>query len=272
MSENIEKLQKIGAQKINLDTHIPLEHIKALLQEKFEGFSKIQFLGFIAILEREYDVDLTQLRQKGIMFFEEKEKASTEIYHHDLFVSPAKKRNFTPLYIAVIVLIVFVGAYLTLNQSNTQEGLLLDTQLLEDVAKNKALIEEINASKELNNTQDEHNLTLLIPQEEEVEIIEAPQEKVIVESLKIKPRSRVWMGYIDLTNYKKYQKTFKNELELDPSKEWLLTFGHGYIDIIVDGEVKKFTSRNSVKFHYKDGKIQEISAQEFKRFNRGRSW
>jgi len=277
MSENIEKLQELGAQKISADTHIPLNHIQALLHENFDGFSKIQFLGFIAILEREYDVDLTELRQKGIVYFGEQEKTASEIHHQDLFVSPTKKRNLTPFYILIVVVIVLIGAYLTLNQSNTQDILLNNDIILEDVQKNKDLIEEINASKELNNTQDktqdmEQNATVVAQNIDDVEIIDEPDEKVIVESFKIKPRSRVWLGYIDLTNYKKYQKTFKDELELDPSKEWLLTFGHGYIDIIVNGEVKKFKSRNSVKFHYKDGKVEEITAKEFKRFNRGRSW
>ena len=75
-----------------------------------------------------------------------------------------------------------------------------------------------------------------------------------------------------MTNYKRHQKTFKTALQLDPSKEWLLTFGHGLVDIVINGEVKKFTSRKGLKFHYKDREIEQISAQEFKRFNRGRSW
>jgi len=277
MSENIEKLQEIGAQKIQADTHIPLEHVQALLNENFDRFSKIQFLGFIAILEREYDVDLTEFRQKGIAYFAEEEKKVSEIPHQDLFVSPVKKRNLTPFYILIAAIIVIVGAYLTLTQSNTQDILLSNDSVLEDVQKNKDLIEEINASKELNNTQDktqdlEQNATVVVQNNDDVEIIDEPDEKVIVESFKIKPKSRVWLGYIDLSNYKKYQKTFKDELELDPSKEWLLRFGHGYVDIIINGKVKRFKSKNSLKFHYKDGEIKEISTKEFKRFNRGRSW
>ena len=80
------------------------------------------------------------------------------------------------------------------------------------------------------------------------------------------------MGYVDLDTHKKYQKTFKDEFDLDPTKDWLLAFGHGHINIEIDGVIKKYKIRKNVRFSYIDGKLEEISLEEFKRLNKGSRW
>ncbi|WP_434657458.1 hypothetical protein [Sulfurimonas sp. NW9] len=80
------------------------------------------------------------------------------------------------------------------------------------------------------------------------------------------------MGYIDVATNKKYQKTFTGEFDLDPDKEWLLIFGHGYIDIVTDTEKKKFNSKKTLRLLYKEGAVKELTFEEFKRLNRGSSW
>ncbi|MEO1938872.1 MAG: hypothetical protein ABGW85_09610, partial [Sulfurimonas sp.] len=71
---------------------------------------------------------------------------------------------------------------------------------------------------------------------------------------------------------KKYQEIVKKELSLDPTKEWLLLFGHGYITVAVGDEKYKFSKKDTLRLHYKDGKVSEISQREFKRLNRGHKW
>ena len=88
MSEALERLQKLGAQKIYEDTHIPIKHVQAILHESFEGFSKVQFLGFISILEKEYSLELQELHEKGAEYFVEK-NISTE--GDSLFISQQKR-------------------------------------------------------------------------------------------------------------------------------------------------------------------------------------
>ena len=66
MSSGLEKLRSIGAQKIHEQTHIARQHAQALLHESFDDMSRIHFLGFISILEREYSVDLSDLKAKAV--------------------------------------------------------------------------------------------------------------------------------------------------------------------------------------------------------------
>ena len=274
MDENIDILRTLGIDEIYKDTHIPVGHLKAILESDFSKFSKLQFLGFIAILEREYELDLSEFKDIGISYIEEREKQDgIKEVNTALFVPPAKKVKLPSFYIILVACIILLGGYLFLQGiAKDEEKLHLDEfNASTTVADKIALIQEINSSKkELNTTSSE---SIKITQEEEkIENIVIPQEKKIIASFVIHPKMRVWFGYIDLTDYKRYQKTFKGELHLDPSKEWLLTFGHGYVDIIVDGEIKKFTSKKGLKFHYKDGEVTQITNEEFKRYNRGRAW
>ena len=66
MSEDFEKLKKIGVQRIHEATHISRIHAQAILNCSFEDMTKIQLNGFISILQREYSLDLSDLRDKSL--------------------------------------------------------------------------------------------------------------------------------------------------------------------------------------------------------------
>jgi Na+-transporting methylmalonyl-CoA/oxaloacetate decarboxylase gamma subunit len=279
MRESIDALRSFGEDKIYKDTHIPVRYIRAILEADFSKFTKLQLLGFIAILEREYELDMSKFKEEGLEYIKdiEKQEGKKEI-NEGLFVPPVKKVKLPSSYIVIVACIVFIGGYLLLEGIANEEKTFNAQELndTESFSKQVALIQEINSSKkEEKNTTNTKQMFEPVSEKEKLEAVEevvVPQEKKIATSFIIKPKMKVWFGYIDLSNYKRYQKTFTDAMDLDPSKEWLLTFGHGYVDIIVDGEVKKFTSRKGLKFHYKDGQVTQITSEEFKRLNRGRKW
>jgi len=66
--DGIEKLKKIGLKEISNKTFINKENLEYLLNRNFEKLHKTQALGFIQILEREFDVDLKGLKNDYIYF------------------------------------------------------------------------------------------------------------------------------------------------------------------------------------------------------------
>ncbi|MDQ7066722.1 MAG: hypothetical protein Q9M40_01260 [Sulfurimonas sp.] len=118
-----------------------------------------------------------------------------------------------------------------------------------------------NTTVDLNATQ------AVVSQEVEIEEI-----KKVPESFKIRAKSKVWFGYIDVVTNKKSQKTFKGEIDLDPTKKWLLIFGHGYIDMFIDGKKVEINSRDNTHYLYENGSVKAITADEFKKLNRGSKW
>jgi len=288
MGKELQRLKSLGAQKIHEDTHIALQHVQSVIHESFEGLTKIQFLGFVSILEREYQLDLSTLRTKGMNYFEEENISNPKV-----FVVPEKKTNFTALYIVIVLIIFSVAIYKSLdyNKANSKP---IDNSLIKDaqkkiltIKKEKLIVEvpsDINTTEELNTSVEENSTleanssvkTLQTPKIEEV----TPKKEITVIKplplkilpLIIKPRSKVWIGYINLTDKKKHQAIVKHNLTLDSSKVWLIATGHGNINIVLNGKTKKYSNPKSVRYLYKNGKLKKLTVKEFKKLNNGRLW
>ena len=263
MSESLEKLRQVGAQKIHEQTHIALRFVQAILHESFDDMQKIQLMGFLRILEREYHVDLEDVRQKALEYFKEQE-AQTEqqeepYYKKELLGEDDQRKKLIPLLALVVAVAIGFYLYFVLQQSpqsdtnDTLTPLKIDTNISQTIE-----------------TVKENNDTL----EENLSLKEEPKQKeaVIEKSFRIIPKTKVWVGYIDLSNNRKRQTITKNVLELNASKDYLLTFGHGYIDIEVNGKLFEFKKPKQIKFLYQNGELKEIDAKEFKRYNKGRMW
>lgn len=258
MTDGLQKLKDIGAQKIHEKTHISRQHVQGILYESFEGMNKIQFIGFISILEREYGVELDNLKAKGLEYFSG--ETSYENPNNQVFVVPKKKKSFTMAYILSVVFIFLVVAIYSINSSSSTAKI-QDTQLRELA---KSAQEEIISVD--TNISAENNVSLVVAEEIKPEVIEVPK------SLKILPKVAVWVGYIELDTHKKHQTTVKHNLTIDTSKEWIIVFGHGNIDIEVNGETRSFNTANNLRFVYRDGNLTKISFKEFKRLNKGNVW
>ncbi len=253
MSEELQALRSIGAQKIHEQTHIARHHAQALLHESFDDMTKVQFLGFISILQREYSVDLSELKLKGEEFYGA--KTSSHEQSTKVFVTPKKKKSYTGIYIVLVVLIAIVfivGSFLT-TQTKTKSDP-IDNSAIENAKENIQISES--------------NITLIEDENITKEIVIPEVEK----AFKIISKRRLWIGYMDLKTYKKNQKTFSGEMSLDPQKDWLLTLGHGHVDIEIDGEVTNFKDRRNIRFLYKDSNLSKITFEEFKKLNRGKKW
>lgn len=272
-NDGLQKLKDIGAQKIYEDTHIPVEHIQAIIHESFDGLTKIHFMGFISILQREYNIDLSELKNAGVAYYDERNpvEATTE---DGIFIAPKKQRNFTLFYILLAMIVFLVALYYTVEYANKNmqsHVSQIDNTNINNAKKNISCID----SNETNVTQEDENKTVQeLNATQEIAKVRptVEKEKAVPNNFKIVARSKVWMGYIDVVTNKKNQKTFSGEFELDPQKEWLLIFGHGYIDIVMGDKQKKFKSKKTLRLLYKDGKITELSFDEFKRLNRGNAW
>ncbi|WP_324172121.1 hypothetical protein [Sulfurimonas sp.] len=260
MSNGFDKLKSIGAQKIHEQTHIARHNANAILYENFDNMTKIQALGFISILEREYGMDLSTLKEKAELAFKVEEvKVQETPENTKVFVAAKKKKNYTLIYVGIALLIFVVAVFFTLELSSTA-AIKTSSHSLDNRA-----IESARENIEASITVEDQNETLEI-------VLTEPEVVEVEKSFKIIPKSQLWLGYIDLSTYKKNQKLFTDELDLDPEKDWILTLGHGYVEIAINGEVTEFTDKLNIRLLYKDSKISKISFKEFKELNRGSKW
>ncbi len=297
MNKDLKKLKTLGAQKIHEDTHIALSYVQSMLHASFEGLTQVQFLGFVSILEREYNLDLSTLKARGMSYFAEEQSDEKKV-----FIAPEKKPNFTALYVVIVLIIFSLAVYVSYDyKQETESEKTINNHTIEDVQK-KILVKEekaplvvvaeqnltverveqnvssdINSSRETN-TSDEENTSIKNVSEKKIAVVEkAPvvekkEPALQVTPLIIKPRTRVWIGYINRTDHKKRQAIVTKILTLDGNKEWLLALGHGNVNIVLNGNTKRYASPQSIRFLYKNGKLKKLSIAEFKKLNNGRLW
>lgn len=291
MIKELDKLRALGAQKIYEDTHIPLPYIQSMIHESFEGLNRVQFLGFVSILEREYGSELEILREKGLEYFETQK--SEKVRDVDLFGNPEKKHNLIPVYIAIALVVIAFIVYQNFLSASKDEIVIdeLDNSAI-DTAKEKITVElkeaptvvdknETNVSvKEDNVTETNMTVVSVVDTNKssqsvvksEIPRVKEKKELKKLAPLVIKPRKKVWVGYINKTDNTKKQAVVKHILTLDPEKVWLLSFGHGMVDINVNSKRNRFSSSKAMRFIYKNGRLKPLSVKEFKKLNRGRLW
>ena len=269
MREEIEQLKNIGSQNIYAQTHIALHHIDNLIDGKYDDFSRVQFIGFISILEKEYNITLVAIRADGLAYFDGVE--AQDDVDHGVFVTAKKKKKLAFLYLLIAAVIVIVVGFFSLQEDKTSIIKPVSNTTIEKVQKILPVAVNINNDtniSEVNVTQPSVEMQEKVVAVEKVTAV----EKSVVHSLVIHPRERVWFGYIDVVSGKKHQTTTRKEITLDPSKEWLFAFGHGNVNINIDGKEKHFSSVKSIRFHYKDANLTQLNVNEFKKLNKGHIW
>ncbi|MCW8837318.1 MAG: hypothetical protein OQK11_01325 [Thiovulaceae bacterium] len=247
-SENYEKIKSIGAQKIHEQTHIPKVSCEDLVNGYFKAMNRIQFLGFVSILEREYSLDLSDLRAEGMAHFSQIEEVPT--IESKVFITP-KKTNSYALYYIVAALVIFIMVAINMPSSDRVEQHKIDNAQIEEVASKLTPQEEALAENQLEQS-----------------------EPKVTDELKIIPQTKLWVGYINLNTGRKYQKIVEEleELELDPSGHWLITLGHGHVTFSINNELNNYKDYRNIRFLYKDGELKKITHQEFLDLNKGQEW
>jgi len=260
---DLDKLKDIGAHKIYEQTHIAKKFVQDILDKNFSSMSKMQFSGFIKILEREYSLDLNELMLEfGIAPVEEK-----EIKREPFMVSAVEKKSSSSkiiIFIVAIVLLVVAGYFIISNLSTEvkQDSNTSATQVV--VEEPNTIVE--NAKQNLNNLDKKEEIAK-VEVEEEVTV-----EPVHTTNFTVQPTHKIWIGIVDLSNFKRSQKLTNKPFDLDADKEWLLVTGHSYLDFDVNGEEKNYSDKNKAWFAYENGTLTKISREMFKEKNRGRAW
>jgi len=307
MSYSLEELRELGSQKIHNDTHIIKSHIESILNEDFESINKVQMFGFLSIIEKQYDLDLSSIRENARDFYNEHRLDADE--QGSVFVIASKNKQSSVFYIFLIFIVFGTVAFFSLktapNHIVTPENKVIDEvkknikleKKIEEkkipmkekvilhereieqpkervIRKEKPVVhiqkqevkrEKIQEKKEI--LKEEKRKEVIVKKEKEIKNI-APTQY----SLSLIPKSKVWIGYIDITKNRKYQKILKDEFSFDPKDEWLMILGHSNVIFKVNGKDLFYKNRKSLRLSYKDGVLKEVTLEEFKKINRGKKW
>jgi hypothetical protein len=143
--DGVDFLIKQGYKKLSAKTFISDVDLERFLNKDFQNINKTRALGFIQILEREYDVDLSELKQTYL----EHEHAHKPKVPDTLFVeTPIKDEKVWQKYLPYIAgFLVFGGvAFYLFRPSND----VVETQelLTKQIEENKSIIDKAQKNLE----------------------------------------------------------------------------------------------------------------------------
>jgi len=269
----LDILKEIGSESIAEKTHIVKQYIDAILDKSFDKINKVQFGGFVSILEREYQLDLTSLREEYRAFDTSETKHNgPHPKEEDIFVSGAstnRKKRFVAismvvLLLAIIAIVVFISNELRSNGhieiNNTEIDKAKET--LESVSS--VNLEPGSESYEVGSVQDKK----LMDQESN----ETQTDAVVHEDIVLIPRVKIWLGIIDMKTFKRRVEMTAEPIRIDASKEWLIVTGHGRLRVEQGEKEFIYNERDKMLFMVENGIFQQIDKKEFRARNRGRIW
>lgn len=287
--DNIQELEKIGLQKVCRETHIEEKYLRYMVKSDFDKLNYINTLGFVKILSREYNLDLSEWNESFKEYWNENRKDDD-----DGFVIIANDKKSTSKFLIFIFIALLAGAFYilfsifqdkinTANYTNSKEVAYEQPPIVKEAQEaldevNSTFVEEAEEEifkKDINSSEDV--VTQEIIEEEIIEEGTAKEKKEQIDlgSLKeavLVPNSRLWLGVIYLDDKKKESLIGDGNFSIDLSREQIISTGHGDFSIIVDGQKKEFKTQDPIRFLVKDANITQISLGRFKELNEGKTW
>ncbi len=117
-TDPVKYLMDIGLKEVSSKTFIHQEELTKFLSGNFESINQTKAMGFIQILQREYKIDLSDLKQKYLAYKQENSSGEPKI-KESLIMEEVKQEERTKSIFSIVFLLLAVGgiAYL-INKYN----------------------------------------------------------------------------------------------------------------------------------------------------------
>ena len=272
-----EDLQALGTEKIHERTHISRDKVDLVLTKSFAQIGRVQFMGYISILEREYDIELSGIKEEYTQFCQSNPSVLAPKESVILQAASNTKPKWIAAGAAVIIGLIAGGYYLqgTMSSEPNDDLLNLTTasvQVVETNETNVTDMNETNQSTAIPVVKTETNQSVVQPIQPAMQQPAVSSAVVGGQSTQIVPQFKVWYGMIDLSTGKKMQNITADPITVDPTKTWLIVLGHGRVELSSTEGKKVLNDRNTVHFVCENGLFKQITQQEFIERNGGKNW
>ncbi|MDD2827973.1 MAG: hypothetical protein PHW18_00190 [Sulfuricurvum sp.] len=264
--KTFDDIVSLGVNSIHEHTHISRAKLELLLNKSFGEINRVQFMGFLSILEREYSVNLSSLRDEYDGYLQMNPNQVTSA-NSAILQAPSNPR--IKWVIGGILLIIVLIGFVVLTQNRLsnipkEEVIVLNTS--EVNRTEPALLVDQNSTIDSNVT--ETNSTVV----SEENTTKSSTVQNFGHILRIEPASKVWVGMMDLQSGVKTQKLTSSAIEIDTAKNWLLIFGHGRLKLIGKDSNTTLKERNTAWFAYENGVLTQLTSEQFNLKNKGSNW
>lgn len=272
-----EDLQALGTEKIHERTHISRDKVELVLSKSYAQIGRVQFMGYISILEREYDIDLSGIKEEYTAFCQNNPGMLAPKQSVILQASSNSKPKWVAAGI-LLIMILMAGGYLLQDKmaaEPSEEVMNLTTSAVQVVEMNETEAIETNETNvtesALNNETNRSAAAVVQPLNVSQPANSVPGE-ISAQETSITPKYKVWYGMIDRATGKKIQNITGEPIIIDSTKNWLIVLGHGRVELSSSEGKKLLNDKNTVHFIYENGVLKQITQQEFITQNGGKNW
>lgn len=166
---DINTLEELGLLEVSRKTHIEVEYLQSMIEKDFEKLNRVNTLGFVKILSREYQLDLTNWVNEFEAYWSENRKSSKkEIYFankNTTGVSEKKKRKMPILPVVIILILGYLAWHFNIvdylkkiNFSDTNDSTEYSSMaVVEEAEDNLKVLKEEEAQNEFIQEHQEAN-------------------------------------------------------------------------------------------------------------------
>lgn len=268
--KSFEDLQELGANVIHEQTHIARAKLDSILNKTYDDLTRVQFMGFISILEREYGIDLSSIRDE----YNEVMQTHLDVVlpkSSAILQAASRTRQKWVIGGVIAVLALITLGYMAqgeLSISPSEDIIKLTSTDVAVVDQNTDIALPVEINTTVMTPVVEANMSLVMDEQNR----SMPSVTNFEKAVSIKPSAKVWVGMMDIDSGKKTQKITKDAIVLDGSKNTLFMFGHGRLEITTPEGKKTLKERNAVWFTFENGKLQQINEVQFMEINKGANW
>lgn len=312
MDNDIKVLRQIGLQEVSKKTHIEVKQLEYMINNQYEKLNKINTIGFVKILSREYKLDLSDWLD-GFYTYWYDNKVEDDAHKEKIFIRAKSERSYKRLvwFILLIFFISGIFAVISIFKIEIDISSLIDQTkreiqtagyqspaVVQEAAKSLGVkveerVVEQNSTNttvetvivpldsnttpkldisEINSTTLVNDKVLLSP----AEVQESKDTKVAEQISKSKavivPIRKIWVGIISMDDFTRKFSSNENNITIDLNKKQLIKTGNGFFKLMYDGSVEDFTEQGSTRFLVENGTIQKISEETFIQLNKGKNW
>jgi hypothetical protein len=276
MKKGLEELKNLDYGLVASKAHIMQSTLESIVNKRFDKLNPVKAKGFIKILEREFDLDLSEWVREFDAYYSIKEPEVPTIDKLNAEAVKSTDKNSPKIALAIFTAAALIGGgyFIYLKQNSvsldTNQSASLQNEINETDASMAFNISFDSNKSDANAMHDDASNT---EQNKSVASIEADASKLQANAATtlaqktffIEPVTRVWVGirYMDVNKSRWFETVAEKKMELNASREQLIVLGHRQVKIVAGDTTIESRAGAKVRYHYKDGKLREISKEEY---------
>jgi len=242
--------EKYSIEEISKKTKISPISLRFIRNKEFDKIPRAKFFGFINIIEKEFNVDLSELKEEYNALKPKKEQKQE--------INIEKSNDYLIIIFAIILL--FIGGYFLYKTLNTPKKTKNNIK--------QPVIKKINNKNYKKNTKiiEENKTKIIIPKISTPKEINSTKKTIKKYKVIIIPNEKVWYRAINIDTNKTFEY-LTSKIKTLPKGNYYIKFGHGNITIKYANNIITPNTKKIVRILFKDGNYTFL-----KRPNRYEKW